>query len=410
MRTGDNMLDDAEAAIDGNAPHNGIKGPSALSLVVGVDIVAPIDYQHNFCLRVMAKLLRLWFDAKHHNMAFSVRNRVVDFDRLMTATRAPDFITRPPRNFSDYFKFWKAVELRSVLLYYGPIVLKHILPDNLYRHFLLLCEGLSIFLSQSIRPEEMILGQQMLNTFVVQFQVLYGQRFLSKTVHSLCHVSFCVEKTGPLWATSCFPFESFYRHLKDMVHGTRFVLHQLRHSVYTFRHFKVLSSQHLNDRQKEYVASLGVTLSSGEYDLQRRPDAKQVLEVHPHVYVLGKSNRALVTPVQADQIRLAAGVLPQTLIRHYRRAFIHEETIMGTTYRRSKMRNNAVVMYIEQDQMRFGQVHSFHVVNPNPGQLLMMVLLRPIVLVPGPFVQANGAFAAQMAGLNRRFFQVLPPV
>ena len=92
-----------------------------------------------------------------------------------------------------------------------------------------------------------------------------------------------------------------------MINGTRYVLHQLRHSVYTFRHFKVLSADYLTDHQKEYVRFLGVSLTSGEYDLERRPRATQVLQIRPHVFVLGKSTRALVTPVQAEQIREAAG-------------------------------------------------------------------------------------------------------
>ena len=412
IRTGENILADAGQALLLHAPQHGIKGPSPLALVQGVDVVVPIDYQHNFCLRVMAKLLRLWFDQKHHAEPFSVRQRVGDFSRRMTDTKPPDFISRPPRSF-EHVKFWKAVEFRSVLFYYGPLVLRDILPEVRYRHFLLLSEGLSIFCSQSISVQDQARGQQMLNIFVQRFPEIYSLRYLSKTVHSLCHVLLCVLKTGPLWATSCFPFESYYRRLKEMINGTRCVLHQLRHSVYTFRHFKVLSADYLTDHQKEYVRFLGVSLTSGEYDLERRPRATQVLQIRPHVFVLGKSTRALVTPVQAEQIREAAGVAPETLVRHFRRAFLNQETVMGITYRRSKKRNNAIVLYEQEEgQVRIGQVHSFHAILPGQGaENSLMAFLRPIEIVAGPFAQGNNEQEIdQLAGINRRFYQVLPPV
>ena len=178
----------------------------------------------------MSKMLNLWFGTETAGKDFSVKNKLDDFDKMMIDTRPPSFITRPPRPYSKYIKYWKAVEYRNFLLYYGPIVLRTILDDDRYRHFLLFSGGIALFLGHKITPADRARGQGMLNLFVRQFENWYGQRYMSKTVHSLVHVELCVLKTGPLWATSCFPFESTYHFLVQMIHGTRFVLHQVRSS------------------------------------------------------------------------------------------------------------------------------------------------------------------------------------
>jgi len=242
MRTTLNILQDSVAAHQVRAPSHGIKGPVPMIQFQGVDLVLPLDYQHNFCLRVMAKLLELWFGEANGGKPFSRRDQVRVFDRKMTDTRPPEFISRQPQPYSK-IKYWKAVEYRNVLLYYGPLVLKGVVTDAQYRHFMLLSAGLAIFLGQSISPAQRQLAQGMLNKFVGEFAALYGQRFMSKTVHSLLHVEYCVLKTGPLWATSCFPFESIYHHLLKMIHGTQYVLEQVCSSVFSEKRRAVCEQQ-----------------------------------------------------------------------------------------------------------------------------------------------------------------------
>lgn len=127
LRTRESLMQDAEHAINTGHPHHGVKGLSSLLLVEGVDPILPIDYQHNVCLNVVKRLLQLWFDHTYAGKPWSIIQRVDDFDRLMTGMKAPGFITRPPRAFTDELKHWKAVEYRSFLLYFGPMVMKEML-------------------------------------------------------------------------------------------------------------------------------------------------------------------------------------------------------------------------------------------------------------------------------------------
>jgi hypothetical protein len=231
LRTRETIINDAQVAVQTGAPSRGIKGPPPLLRFEALDIVQGIDYLHNFCLRVMALLLNLWFSEAHRLKNFSHRNQVDEFDSRMVDTRPPEFISRPPQPFSK-IKHWKAAEYRNFLLYYGPIVLKGIIGEEQLEHFMLFSTGTGIFLSHSITPEMRHLGQSMLNGFVEKFAGLYTARFMSKTVHSLVHIEMCILKTGPLWTTSCFPFESIYHFLVQLINGTQYVLNQVRnHSL-----------------------------------------------------------------------------------------------------------------------------------------------------------------------------------
>jgi len=57
--------------------------------------------------------------------------------------------------------------------------------------------------------------------FVALFEVLYGAESMRFNVHMLLHVVQSVRMSGPLWATSTFPFESNIHFLKQLVNGPK---------------------------------------------------------------------------------------------------------------------------------------------------------------------------------------------
>ena len=44
---------------------------------------------------------------------------------------------------------------------------------------------------------------------------------ITMNIHLLQHLTSCVQHYGPLWAYTCFCFESLNNHLKHLFHGTR---------------------------------------------------------------------------------------------------------------------------------------------------------------------------------------------
>jgi len=201
----DDEGDQDEDAVDGS---HGITGPTPLLLFNDLDLIVPQEYQHGGCLRPVPKLMQLWFGKGHAGKAYSIRPQLEVFDRMIADARPPAFITRPPRSWGSHGKFWKAVEYRALLLYYGPIVLRHLLPHAHYNHFLLLSDAFALLLRRSVSADDRLRAHQMLVHFLRRFPLIYGQRYMSRTIHHLLHFVGSVERWGPLWATSTFPFSS----------------------------------------------------------------------------------------------------------------------------------------------------------------------------------------------------------
>lgn len=95
----------------------------------------------------------------------------------------PSDFVRKAREISDVSR-WKATEFRSFLLYFGPIVLKNILNEKCYVHFMALSISMTILLSPD-RRELLEYANQLLDYFVKQFEIIYGVEFSSHNVHGL---------------------------------------------------------------------------------------------------------------------------------------------------------------------------------------------------------------------------------
>ncbi|ODN01297.1 hypothetical protein Ocin01_05388 [Orchesella cincta] len=90
----------------------------------------PYEYMHLTCLGVMRKLLFLWIKGERKIFKLS-RNLVNQLDEELRRVRqcTPLEFARKPRSSREADR-WKATELRQLLLYTGPVVLKKSFPKN----------------------------------------------------------------------------------------------------------------------------------------------------------------------------------------------------------------------------------------------------------------------------------------
>lgn len=86
-------------------------------------------------------------------------------------------------------------------------------------------------MQERISKEELALADLNLKRFVQEYEILYGKCNMTMNVHSLLHVSQCVESLGPLWAYSMFSFESFNGTLKKYAKSPNNVIHQVTESI-----------------------------------------------------------------------------------------------------------------------------------------------------------------------------------
>lgn len=194
--------------------HHGIS-PFALLNIDMVDTFA-VDYMHQVCLGVVRRVLLLWIRGPKTVKISSLNVQVISERLIAMRACIPSLFPRKPRSLSD-IDLWKATEFRQFLLYTGPIVLKGVLRDDLYNHFLYLSVAISILVSPALANNHSKFAHELLVDFVENAKSLYGEPFLVYNVHSLLHLADQVNNFKSLDACAAWPFENHLQKLKKMV-------------------------------------------------------------------------------------------------------------------------------------------------------------------------------------------------
>lgn len=192
--------------------HSSSDSPLLKLLNIDMIINFPVDYMHNVCLGVVRKLLFIWRD---QGFRYNIKSNINIIDKRISSINNlwPVDFNRKLRSLSE-LEHWKATELRSFLIYYGPFLLRNILPKDFYENFLLLQCGISILLNEKLNNDYNDYASHLLNLFVKNAKKLYGKTFLIYNVHSVIHLVDIAKSFKSLNNVSCFPFENFLHSLK----------------------------------------------------------------------------------------------------------------------------------------------------------------------------------------------------
>ena len=128
----------------------------------------------------------------------------------------PSEFSRKSRSLAELAR-WKATELRTFLLYTGPVVLLNELPTRLYNNFLIFHTAIKILATEKICIEFNQYANELLRSFVADARELYGVEFLSYNVHNLIHLANDVLRFGHLDSFSAFPFENYLHQIKNLL-------------------------------------------------------------------------------------------------------------------------------------------------------------------------------------------------
>lgn len=186
---------------------------------IGIGMVSqfPLDYLHLVCLGVTKKIIELMMSKGPMSVRLSNRQRVIINDRLKIAeTSRPTDINRATGRI-ELYKMWKGTNLRSFLLYLGPICLKGVIAQNVYENFMLLSNAIRILCNPNMCSSFAHLAKKLIEKFIDGFIRIYGKCFVSINVHSLIHLPDDVLVYGHLDNFSAFPFESHMSKIKRMI-------------------------------------------------------------------------------------------------------------------------------------------------------------------------------------------------
>lgn len=220
-RTSESIDASVEQAVQQKKPVCGFHGRSILKHLPWNEfhVNCTIDYMHGFLLGILKRMMTLWIDGSSFEQPYFIGHKLKEIVKTLKNIKTPYIIHRTPRKIQNNLNHWKASEFRSFLLYYGIPCVEGILPNSYLEHFACLVEATFLLLQEKITAKDLNRCKKLLDVFYKCMAPLYGEETCGLNVHNLSHIVECVENWGPLWAYSCFSFESFNGEISKAIHG-----------------------------------------------------------------------------------------------------------------------------------------------------------------------------------------------
>ena len=211
-----------DASFKSGAYLNGHQKSISPLVELGIDCIHQftLDYMHLVLLGVMKRMLGYLTKGPNacklsHQLISQISKRLLTHNGLM-----PSEFNLQPRSLSELC-YWKSTELRQFLLYHGPVVLKGIVSNLTYNHFLALHVATILLLKSEPKVNEVEFAKELLIWFVKNSEMVYGCTFNVYNVHSLVHLADDVlHFNSSLDDLSAFKFENFMQTVKKSVRAS----------------------------------------------------------------------------------------------------------------------------------------------------------------------------------------------
>lgn len=203
----------------------------------------PVDYMHCCCLGIMKKLLGIFCGDKEGlrlpcRLAESQMSRISEAIRKMRS-RIPAEFQRRLRILAER-KDYKATEYRQIILYFGPVIFKGVLPPAYYEHFIQFHFAMYVLCSE--RCTHLIdHAEALINRFAHSISTLYGECHQSYNIHTFRHLPDHARLYGPVDKFAAWPCESLLGQTKLRVSPTRFAFPHLLNRMNVLRELSILS-------------------------------------------------------------------------------------------------------------------------------------------------------------------------
>jgi hypothetical protein len=186
--------------------------PSSLlltALKVGIISQCPNDTLHDVDLGSTKR----WFGALNGVVSTSIIDGM-SAKAVAMQKFVPSEFHRGPRAFHET-GFWKAVEFKNFVLYWGMAIVDGMLNEDQNYHFRLLAISLRILESEEYK-QYWPATKLMLEQYVNEFPNLYGARHMVCAMHKLLHLTDECEQFGPLYSFSSYAFESYIGAIQNL--------------------------------------------------------------------------------------------------------------------------------------------------------------------------------------------------
>lgn len=257
-----------------------------------IDLVTsvPLDYMHLVLLGVMKRLIGFWIKGNQQVRLFKEDIHMINEKLKIIYKSTPYEFSRKPRQITEYER-WKAVELRTFLLYYGPWLIKPFLKEQYFLHFLSLHCAIRILICDDLIEKYIDYAHELLIYFASKFGNLYGNEYVNHNVHNLIHLTLDVKKFGSLDKFSCFPFENYMHKIKMMLKTSNKPLSQFIKRVKEcdkYTSYKIHDKLYLKENGFDFINNKHVKCFSSIYYKNFKIETKE-----PNCNFLLKNNEAI---------------------------------------------------------------------------------------------------------------------
>lgn len=209
-RDHESMIQQMRNLFEGQETHvdEGVISVCPLINLLHFDIVESFgnDYLHAALLGVAPHITEL--------ILRTLKPKNIDLiDTYLTNIKIPYQLCRVTRSIKER-NLWKGKEWESWILFYSLPIFGEIATPELVEYWSSFVQSLYICLSVEISHDDLRKVNEMLLEFRFKTEVFFGIFEMTFTLHLVVeHLAKQVVNWGPLWATSCFPFESANRSL-----------------------------------------------------------------------------------------------------------------------------------------------------------------------------------------------------
>ena len=212
-----------------NPEHHKVSSP-LLQLEIDMILQFPIDPMHAIDLGVTKKLLLMWTEGPLGTRLSAGQKNIISTYLSSIRPFMPPLFNRKPRGLQEV-KLWKATEFRTFLMYTGPVVLKYVLPNALYKHFMCFSIAVCILYNEKLVSKHSGYARELLLAFIEKSKEIYGEKFLTYNVHSLCHMADIAQRYRCLENCTAYAFENNMAKMKRWVRGTGKPIVQIAHRL-----------------------------------------------------------------------------------------------------------------------------------------------------------------------------------
>lgn len=349
-RTYEETLKHAEKAVKARRSVFGVKGTSALSFVYKPIETTVVD-MHDTYIGIARVLNKIHFSEENHKHPASLFGFLSLYDKRLCALRPPYYVEKLPRSYSMFGNVWEASELKVNLMMYSLPLLQDIMSVFHFEHHMLLVYGLYLLSKDSVSEKSVELASELLKDYSGRFEDLYGAQFMSSYVHQLIHLPSVVQDFGPLWVTSCAPYDGLNETLRRFSMGNQREGSQVTSAASLFLHVSKMKPVQLTKGRA--ADAFCEKLSSGGKKVE-------VHSVYGHFCVVGKLRQCPVLP-EVVYVALAPLQLSGRNYCVFDRILNTRRNILfsSSSYDGNSSNISSCVKYVKNNGPFFGRVHSY---------------------------------------------------